>query len=177
MPFLRADLSHFRWDVGGLSKARTVAITKVIKEAGREWLSATLEYVPTLTGMSRGSLRPLGAFLDMHVPIDPTSERRDRGPTEGSELGTPKEDIFTIVNGRFSFRFESRVWWYWLNEFHNRAYGPDKQETPWQSFERGKEAFQQYLGNNMLKRLPRLSRYREKITVSSGHHGRFPVKG
>lgn len=172
MPLIRAELDHFTWKRGELSRTRQEVITKEIKTAAREWLEAVLTRVPVLTGEARGSLRPLGAFVDMRIPITPKVQRRDRGPAYGYDKATDTGDIFEFDGERFTFRFESRVWWYWYNEFHSVYYPKAQIDPPWLSFAQRPDLFRETLRQRLLKRLPSLLKFRSRVRVSAGHHGR-----
>lgn len=131
-----------------------------LRQGARAWLRAVLVKVPVWTGMSRGSLRPLGAFLRVAVPITPKVTRSGMGPDEGAKRSSFK---FGKEGTEYFFSFDEQVAHYTINEFFNVS-PPLNLITPgpYGSFEAGAEAFQDYIETELPKRLPR---FEEIITT------------
>lgn len=126
-----------------------------LRQAARAWLRAVLVAVPVWTGTARGSLKPLGAYLRVAVPISPIAFRRGKGPEIGAgqssfTFGTPKPGLYT-------FEFNEQVAHYLINEFNDVSEHIHlTHPTPWESFQRGEEAFQKYVDDVLPGRLPRI---------------------
>lgn len=125
-----------------------------IRQAAREWLRAVIPRVPVWTGTARGSLQPLGRFLRVAVPINPTVTRKGMGPGVGASQGSFK---FEKRQRRFLFKFNTEVLHFQLNEFYKAP--PEFHlihETPWHALVAGEEAFNKYVKEVLPKRIPKI---------------------
>lgn len=125
-----------------------------LRQAARAWLRAVIVKVPVWTGMSRGSLIPLGAFLRVKIPITPVASKPGMGPLAGSLRSSFN---FTKRGTSYSFEFDESVAHYTINEFFDVSH-TIKLITPgpYNSFRFGAAAFQAYVTNELPKRLPRV---------------------
>jgi hypothetical protein len=138
-----------------------------MRQAARAWLRAMLTaelpvvrrgggtskgIPPVWTGTARGTLIPLGRFLKIAIPISPKVKRPGRGPNVGASKGKFQ---FGVLHDRYYFRFSTQLAWYTLNEF-NASDLPLTHKTPWEGFEIGQKAFQDYCNNQMTKKLPQV---------------------
>jgi hypothetical protein len=146
------------------------------RNAARAWLKAVLVKVPVWTGEARGSLRPLGAFLRVAVPISPSSSKwAQRAMLEGhtAEAGAAQGSFEFKTETKLRIVFEARteVIHYLINEFHN-VNPPIHliEPAPWLSHVAGKKAYLEYLEENLKNKIPNLKSYfvREKVTVTNG---------
>lgn len=125
-----------------------------LRQAARLWLRAVILKVPVWTGTSMGSLKPLGAFLRVAIPISPVAKRSGMGPEVGASKST---FTFGKQGTKYIFEFNEGVLHYTINEFFNVS-PPIHLKTPgpYDSFKAGNEAFQAYIANELPKRLPRI---------------------
>ncbi len=144
------------------------------RQAARAWLRAVILNVPVWTGEARGSLRPLGQFLRVNVPINPSSSKwAQRAIAQGhtAEAGAAQGKFEFKIEGqaRVIFEFETSVIHYLINEFYN-VKPPIHliNEVPWYSLKAGKAAYKTYVNENVRKSLPKLKSYliREVRTIS-----------
>lgn len=146
------------------------------RQAARAWLREVILNVPVWTGEARGSLRPLGQFLKVAVPISPSSSkwaRRAIAQGHTAEAGAQQGQFEFRVEPplRIIFEYETQVIHYLINEFYN-VNPPIHliQPAPWLSHEKGRVAYQNYINTNLKNKLPNLKSYiiREKVTKSNG---------
>ena len=114
-----------------------------IRQAAREWLRAIILKVPVWTGTSVGSLKPLGAYLRVSIPIDPKVVRKGYGPSVGAGL---QEFSFERHGNTWSFNFTEEVPHYLVNEYFNANLTGFHLKTPgpYRSFAAGEAAFDKY---------------------------------
>ena len=163
--------SRYTVDVTGFTKTTDGIMEIQMRQAAREWLRAVIVKVPVWTGMSRGSLKPLGAFLRVKVPISPVASRKGMGIAAGEKKSSFE---FTKENGRYIFRFEENVAHYTVNEYYNanvsspEVANPDKGKIggtglnlknpgPYGSFKAGGKAWQRYIDANLADKLPKVA--------------------
>lgn len=137
-------------------------VKRGFKLATQMFIQQIDENVPVTTGMAKGAFSRLaryaGASLDLssaepkmgYLP-DGTKVWKDAKLGESQATAPP---YLRNRNGRYSFKFESRVFHYLLRDFN---YIPTKfgKPTPWNSFEYASQAFaarlQKYLRRNLSK--------------------------
>jgi len=147
-------------------------IEKHMHAAAREWLLAVYPLVPVWTGMARGSLIPLGAFLNVPIPIDrnPSADAHgliDRGFWDGIPLGKFQ---FRFTRTQFRFHFSTDVEHYMENELNVApSYLHLINPTPWHSFEAGAEAFKAYVESTLIPGLPKIKKYFAKYVAYETH--------
>lgn len=155
------------FDPRNYKKSFDEAMEVQMRQAARAWLRAMLTaelpiirrgtgtskgIPPVWTGTSRGTLIPLGRFLKVAIPITPLVKRPGRGPMVGASKGKYQ---FGKSYDRYYFRFSTQLAWYTLNEFNNSTI-PLTHKTPWNGFEIGQKAFQDYCNTQMVKLLPKV---------------------
>lgn len=125
------------------------------KQAARQWLRAVLLRVPTFTGEARGSLLPLGAFLQEYIPIHVKEIRKGHSPSIGAE-----QSEFKFQRGiNTGFTFTEGVVHYIINEYYDvnppihLTHGP----RPWFSFLKGREAYRAYMEKYLIENLPNIA--------------------
>lgn len=155
MPRITLTLVDLKFDADNFRKTVHATLEKEIRMAARAWLRAVIPRVPVYTGMARGSLQPLGRFLKVAVPISPVAKRKNMGPAVGAAQQSFK---FEVKNGKYLFGFNSTVAHYMINEFYSVPL-PLRNPTPWQSFEAGRTAFNEYVANELPKKLPRVNNF------------------
>lgn len=127
-----------------------------IRQAAREWLKAVILKVPVWTGTSKASLQPLGAYLKVKVDINPVAVRKGYGLSEGR---ANQEFKFGREGNRWYFSFTEEVAHYLVNEYYNANVLQGlklKTPGPYESFKAGERAFQQYIDEFLVKRVPNL---------------------
>lgn len=152
------------------TKTLDEACATQVRQAARAFLRAAVEKVPNYTGMARGSLQPLGRLLNVAVDAQFTSRAKKHGHksriSQGNALG---QNAFNFVNTKGSHTFEFSIpdFHYAINEFFNvqATWGiPLTYPTPWDSMGAGLDAFNQYLKDNLSKRIPKIKDYTTRIT-------------
>jgi hypothetical protein len=169
----KIKLVYLKFDNAKFNKTLIENLETLSRQAARAWLRAVLLHVPTYTGEARGSLRPLGAFLRVAIPISPSSSRQaqyamSHGHTADAGEGQGKFE-FTIVGAKVSFSFSSDVMHYLINEFYDVSDQIHlKEQVPWHSFAAGKLAYKNYINENVKTKIPKLKSFvlREVQSIS-----------
>lgn len=155
-------LSYPKFDAAKYTQALEEACETQVRQAAREWLRAVIPHVPVWAGTSRGSLQPLGRFLKVAVPINPTAPAKAMRPSRGPEAGARQQHFkFSRRGRRFIFQFETTVAHFIQNEFYHAPNPPFKliNPTPWNAFKYGEAAFAAYMQNVVPKRIPKIKDY------------------
>jgi hypothetical protein len=152
---ITGTVADVKFDVAGFRKSVDAAIEKSLRNAAQAWLRAVIPHVPVYTGTARGSLKPLGAFIKVAIPISPVAVRKGMGP----DVGASKQEFsFTNTAGQHLFSYSTGVQHFITNNYYNVPL-PLRNPTPWGAFERGNEAFMKYLREDIPKRIPRVKPY------------------
>ncbi len=155
MPFIIGQLRNLEYDMRGHKKTLDAALQTQMRQAARAWLRAVIPHVPVWTGMAASSLKPLGRYLNVAVPIKPRVTRSDKTPEKGRQ-----QQHFEFENNGYvyTFRWTTEVLHYKLNE-----YFPSKlkliHETPWNSTVHGDAAYRKYMRDVLPLRIPRAIDY------------------
>jgi hypothetical protein len=163
---VKIKLVYLKLDKGAFTKTFTEAMETQNRQAARAWLRAVLIKVPVWTGEAKGSLRPLGQFLKVAVPIGPISTTREakRAISEGHTVAAGEgQGHFQFKNEdgkRFVFIFKTDVVHYLINEFYNVKPPINLiQPVPWFSLRAGKAAYKQYLNDNLKQKIPKIKSF------------------
>lgn len=173
MAFIKSDLRlvYLKFDKDAYLKNLKETLEKENRQAARAWLRAIVldhDLPPVWTGEARGSLRPLGQFLRVAIPIKPSNSKgalyaMAHGHT--AEAGAAQGHFKLGVEGkaRVVFEFSTDVVHYFINEFYN-VKPPIHliKPGPYHSFEKGKKAYDAYIKENLFKNLPKLHSYIRK---------------
>lgn len=146
-------------DVGRMTKTLNENMSIQMRQAARAWLREVITHVPVWTGTSKGSLQPIGRFLNVQIPISPRVTRKGMGPDVGAKASAFK---FYREKSKHFFKIDINVAHYAVNEYHNvNLTGQFHLTTPgpYHSFEYGEMAFEDYVRNTMPGRLPRLETF------------------
>ena len=139
------------------NKSLDKAMQTQIRQAARAWLRAVILKVPVWTGTSRGTLKPLGAFLKVAVPINPVVTRPDMGPSVGAGQS---EFSFLRKDNTWIFEFDLELVHYVINEYYDVSnYIHLRTPGPYDSLQAGQAAFQAYIEDNLLERTPNLDTF------------------
>jgi len=124
-----------------------------LKQAGREWLQATvLAVIPTWSRASRATFQKLAQELGTSIPYGPQKSLKDRtalGLATGSDSGLQLDPD----NARWHFRYHSTLRYLAYNEYNRVVYGqaPNvfsrsglRHPTPYHFQEKGKKAFEEF---------------------------------
>lgn len=162
---IKIKFVYIKLNKGAFTKALAESLETQNRQAARAWLRAVIIKVPTWTGEARGSLRPLGQFLRVAIPIVPSNSKwAQRAIEQGhtAEAGEAKGRFeFKNEGGkRFVFVFSSDVVHYLINEFYN-VKPPIHLITlsPWFSFRAGKLAYKKYLNENLKEKIPKIKSF------------------
>jgi hypothetical protein len=148
-----AAIGNWRFDYNSYSKKLDEALQTQMRQAARVWLRALIPCIPVWTGTARGTLIPLGRYLNVAVPIDPVKFLPGRGPSVGAQQST---FAFDNEGGHYAFRIDIGLLYFELNEFTNtKAYIPQlKKDTPWESFIVANAAWREYVRQVLPTRVP-----------------------
>lgn len=154
-------------DFDEVSFTRTLdrVLGQIIREAARHWLRAVLRSVPerggfpVLTGAAKSTLVPLGRVLRVAVPVNPEPRAGRNNIVDRRSEGESSQS-FTLESKNFEYSFEwsNDILHYFLNETFPML---QVQYTPWESLERGNEAFVAFLDEAIARRLPKVADYIE----------------
>lgn len=128
---------------------------------------------PAWTGMTKASFKPLARWVKEHggnnvvINITPnprsfnkdgSSKSKNASPSLGEDQGAADMDaepikMYSNQYGpyRFDFRFHTSIFQYLLNEHFGTKASP---RSPWESLERGRLAFVDYIETNLIQRMP-----------------------
>ncbi len=123
---------------------------------------------------ARGSLRPLGQFLRVQIPINPDTSNRHvayamaHGHTAEAGEAQGHFQFKTEPKLRIIFEFNSEVIHYLINEFYDPrpAIHLIHEPVPWDSLRVGKAAYKKYMEENLKDKIPKLKSYIIRETVS-----------
>lgn len=137
------------------------ALANEIKEGTRAFLKAVLTKVPVYTGQARGSLKPVGQFLNMNISIRPTKGAVKKHPNVKPSDGEKFGSIEFIKNGlNVKVTITQHLMHYLINEFHDVSNSINlKRDVPWNSFEVGRLAYIEYMKTHLKKRIPIIANY------------------
>jgi len=153
---LHGFYTRFTIDVQKYTKTLDAAMDVQMRQAARAWLRAVITKVPIWTGMAQGSLRPLGTFLKVAIPITPVAFRKGMGPDAGAAKSS---FVFKKEGNKYIFRFTEGVAHYTINEFYDVPNVKLRTPGPWRSFKEGELAWDDYIQNELPKRLPKLEMF------------------
>jgi hypothetical protein len=139
-------------DPGRFTKTLDKTMEVQLRQAARAWLRAVVLKVPVWTGTARGTLRPLGQFLRVSIPISPVKRKRGFGPDIGAQRSAFS---FNKTATTYSFEFDQQLAYYAVNDFYHVNL-PLINPTPWGSFRAGEAAFNKYVQTVLPERLPRV---------------------
>jgi hypothetical protein len=157
---------YIKLNKGDFTKTLIESLETQNRQAARAWLKAVITRVPIWTGMAQGSLRPLGQYLRVAIPITPSSSPRaqiaiahGQNITAGEAMGHFQ---FKVEAGkRIVFIYKTDVIHYLINEFYDVR--PEihltHEPVPWFSFRVGKAAYKQYLTENLKKKIPKIKSF------------------
>ena len=153
-------VSKFKLNYGRMTKTLGEEMRQLQRLAAKEFLSAMISEdnspVPIWTGMSRGSLQPLGRYLNVRVPIPASSikqVRKDRSPAHGR---LEQAFSFSSKNFRYTFNFRTFVKWFRLH---------DVKWKNWGALDAGRAAYKAYIKANLKSRIPKVNRYLTKTRI------------
>lgn len=162
--FHNIKIDRRRW-----TKAMNKEMEQLFREAMREFLIAVITKVPVYTGMSRGTLRPLGEFANNYtIPIEP-NPRAPKYPGRDADAGEALSNFEWKFEGRHNYvRFDPGLFYYALNDFYNMKIAmPNIGPTPWESFQVGREAFKEYIREHLKSRMPSVQHYITRTEAST----------
>jgi hypothetical protein len=153
MPLIRAQFLDLKYDMAAHRKTLDAALQVQMRQAARAWLREVILHVPVWTGMAKSSLKPLGRFLRVAIPITP-HPRAVPTKHKNMALGEQQQEFgFENSGALYSFSWTTDVLHYQLNEFHTSSL-PLIHPTPWRSTHFGALAFQRYVADILPKRIP-----------------------
>jgi len=123
-----------------------------LKQAGREWLEATvMTVIPTWSKASRATFQKLARELGTSVPYGPLKSMKDReslGLAAGSQSGLELDPS----GSRWHFKYHSNLRYLAYNEYNKAVFGQGgvfsrsglRHPTPYHFQEKGLKAFEDF---------------------------------
>ena len=154
----KLELNILHFDEKGYKKRVDEVIRIVIKEAMRRWLRKALKIVPSWSGMSRASLRPLGQYLHVAVPIDVVEGAPDRIAQGVAKAVT---DFLKVSGGRYTFKMGTKVKHFKINDAYDATQWGFrlKNPGPYGIFETMEGDTKSYIIVELTRRLPSMVQY------------------
>jgi len=147
------NFTAFDLDIAGYKRHLSDYMEDWLKQAGREWLQATvLAVIPTWSKASRATFQKLANELGMVIPYGPQLSRKDRtalGLSTGSGSGLELDPGAS----RWHFVYNSTLRYLAYNEYNRVVYGqaPNvfsrkglRNPTPYHFQEKGQKAFEDF---------------------------------
>ncbi len=156
----KSKLNTVKLDQAAYTKTLDKQLGIIIREAAREWLRAVITFAPSRggfpvwSGMAKSTLKPLGRFLRVAVPVTP-----EEGAPDRRSMGE-EDSSFEIsdTNGKYTFAWSNTVFHYYLHEFGLVARNTEP-KGPWQSIKHGERAMIRYVEQALVKKLPKVGKY------------------
>jgi len=195
--FIKATLHTFEFKRKEFSAAFDTAIQLEMRNAARAWYRAAVAQVPVRTGFAAGTLLNLTTAIGLSAATNRGAflkrEEKRRGkarlikprlrefyhhesgsttlktPEAARRFSTPPAKVFTNFGGKYLFHYGVSVIYYSINELQANS---KIRNTPWKSFQIGEEAFNKYLVEVGLKRLPAIDKYISSTRVTVGRNGK-----
>jgi hypothetical protein len=131
----------------------------VLRQAARSWLRAMVKAVPVWEGTARGTLKPLGRFLRVAVPISPVADPRKRRATIGGKLfnlgpvaGEAYSEYELIEEfPKYILKFTEKLPYVVWNSFGQPL--PQVKSAPWFAFDKAGEAAKATVREELRKRI------------------------
>lgn len=169
MPIVHGQFINLKYDINKHRKVLDEDLQIQMRQAARAWLRATFTHVPMWTGMARSSLKPLGRYLRVAIPIEPNPKARP-SPSKNIALGERQQEFEFDANGyNYGFYWSTHVLHYQHNEFHPSNI-PLLNPTPWESTLYGQNAWDNYVANVLPNRIPKVTDFLHTsiITIERG---------
>lgn len=157
LTFRKLDFKFQKWKQA-LQASLEVEVTGAMREAMRE----VVQRIPVYTGEARGTLKPIGRFLDLQIPITPVGRKKGHDQDTGAANSSIKFDLSTPL--RPTFKVNITLFHLEWNEFNESKISPS---APWHAFEAGRRAFQAYLLHNLKRNVPRIRAYTTKTKLET----------
>jgi len=158
-------------DVAAYKRRLSEYMEDWLKQAGREWLQATvLAVIPTWSKASRATFQKLAGDLGMIIPYGPQKSYKDR-----TSLGLSTGDGGLELepgSSRWHFRYSSSLRYLAYNEYNRVVYGqaPNvfsrsglRHPTPYHFQEKGQRAFESFA---RLTKLPNPFKFLMRVKVA-----------
>ena len=166
----------FIFDSHKFTHALSVKLQNRVREAAKAFIITAIAAIPVDTGEARGSFLPFGRALNVSFSIPGAKPK----PNKNAETGASPEKqlLFTFAANQYGvyLNIDWQLYHFWFNDFFSQNYANGQLPTPWDSIEKGKEAFMLHLKESMGD-LPRLkdfitTEYLDSGLVLGDSHGR-----
>ena len=160
---LKIKADNFKFDAKKFTEAFKKKALVQTRQGMRVFLRTILDadLPPVLSGEARGSLKPLGRFLRVAVPISVKRGSKNR-IAKGEAQGI--EPVVKTLRLGISVRFGTKVEHYIRNDIISET-GNFQKPRPWNSFELGTKAFDEFILKNLNKLQPALKSF---LKISKG---------
>ncbi len=139
-------------DLGAYKAELNSYMEEWLKQAGRDWLSATvIAVIPTWSKASRATFQKLAQELGTSVPYDPLKSLKDR-ESLGLAAGKGGGVEFSPSSQRWHFKYSSNLNYLTYNEYNKAVFGEGgvfsrsglRHPTPYHFQEKGLKAFEEF---------------------------------
>ncbi len=156
-------LPKYKFNAEAYSRSLYTSLNVQVRNAAREFLREMVQHIPVDTGQARGTLFPLGRFLNVAVPTNGADPTRTKSPSTGSQSQNMLLFDFPESEDGVYFEIQIQLFYFWFNEFFQHNYPNAQLDTPWESIEAGKKAFISFMKKEAPKRMPKVKDF---ITVT-----------
>ena len=148
----KAKFHTLTLDLGAYRSELSAYMEEWLKQAGREWLNATvIAVIPTWSKASRATFQKLAHELGTSIPYGPQKSKKDReslGLAAGSDSGLE----FSPSSQQWHFKYSSSLNYLAYNEYNKAVYGQGgvfsksglRHPTPYHFQEKGLRAFEEF---------------------------------
>lgn len=187
MPGLYIRASKFKLDAGKFTQTLETAVKTQMRQSARRFVETALYEgikggVPVDTGMAAGTYLNIGRMLRIAINILPINTKPKKyygdnaygeikSPELGASLATRFNSLETIIKKEgnlFYFEFQTSVFHYTLLDLFGIRQNPN---SPWQTFQTGKDAFINYMRTEGIKRLPKVTEFIERSVLEVNPSG------
>lgn len=174
---VKLELPVIRFDQKQFTIALRADLQTQLRQAARAFLRAVIKRVPVDTGEARGTLLPLGRFLNISVPI-PNAKPIPNKDAGTGEMENPLIFEFESTEEGEFFKAQLQLFHYWWNDFFSQHYTNAQIDPPWHSIDDGVDAFMAYIKTEGVRKLPRIKNFcfRAYVKVDGGNIFRLPER-
>lgn len=148
----KAKFHTLTLDLGAYRSELNSYMEEWLKQAGREWLNATvMTAIPTWSKASRATFQKLARELGTSVPYGPLKSLKDR-ESLGLSAGSGSGVELNPSNQQWHFKYDSNLNYLAYNEYNKAVYGQGgvfsrsglRHPTPYHFQEKGLKAFEAF---------------------------------
>lgn len=144
-------------------------VMQQLRQAAREFVREAIVNIPVETGQARGTFLPLGRFLNVSVDISDANPLANKNEYTGSMSDKKLVFKFSDTAKGASFEVAPQLLYFIYNDLFAHNYPNEQIPTPWESIQKGWDAFEEYTHNVAPIKFPRITTFIEKVTKDYGY--------